>query len=213
MWIFSERLYAIKNMAAKLIIVPLVIVASAGVGLGALKSFGGVMGKFSVDKVMETAINTQKDLKQDYYKGHAFDIGLTDATPTGILKKAPEAFIAGIYRPFLWESDTAVMLLSGLENTFILIITFYILRYIKFIAIYRRIIREPLLFFALTYSIFFAFMVGLTTANFGALVRFRIAYLPFFISSLFIMYRGVLYVAPTDEEVIKSTAFIFRLKK
>jgi len=213
MWIFSERLYAIKNMAAKLIIIPVVILVSAGGGFAVLKSFGGVMGKFSVDKVMETAVNTQRDLKQDHYKGHAFDIGLTDASPSGLLKKSPEALIAGIYRPFLWESVTVVMLLSGLENTFILIITLYILRYIKFIAIYRRIIREPLLFFSLTYSLFFAFMVGLTTANFGALVRFKIAYLPFFISSLYIMYKGVLYVAPTDEEVIKSTAFIFKLKK
>jgi hypothetical protein len=35
------------------------------------------------------------------------------------------------------------------------------------------------------FSLFFAFSVGLTCANFGSLVRLRIPELPFFVASLF----------------------------
>jgi hypothetical protein len=37
------------------------------------------------------------------------------------------------------------------------------------------------------FSIFFAFALGITTANFGALVRYKIPSVPFFLSMLFIL--------------------------
>ncbi|HXP48429.1 MAG TPA: hypothetical protein VN922_00660, partial [Bacteroidia bacterium] len=55
------------------------------------------------------------------------------------------------------------------------------------LRIFKRLFKEPLLFFAFSYSVFFAFAVGLTTSNFGALVRFKIAYLPFFTACLYIL--------------------------
>jgi hypothetical protein len=81
------------------------------------------------------------------------------------------------------------MLLSGLENAFILLITLLMLFRTGIFTLMRRLFAEPLLFFAFTYSIFFAVAVGMTTPNFGALVRFKIAYLPFLIASLFILLK------------------------
>lgn len=190
MWIFSQRIYAIKNFAAKALIVPLIVVVCITGGYYILSSLGGFMGKFSLQKVETTALVTQNDLKQSYYHGHSFDIGLSGDSPSDFVKKSPQAVIAGIYRPFIWESGNIVMLISGIENTFILLLSLYILVRTNFFKILLRLGREPLLFFAFTYSVFFAFMVGLTTSNFGALVRFKIAYLPFFIASLFILFRG-----------------------
>lgn len=190
MWIFSQRIYSIKNFAAKLLIVPFIIFICITGGYYILSSLGGFMGKFSLQKVETTALVTQNDLKQSYYHGHSFDIGLNGNSPSDFVKKAPQAIVAGIYRPFLWESGNIVMLISGLENVFILLLSLYILVRTNIFKILRRLFREPLLFFTFTYSVFFAFMVGLTTSNFGALVRFKIAYLPFFIASLFILFKG-----------------------
>ena len=190
MWIFSQRIYAIKNMAAKLLIIPLILVICLVGGYYILVNLQSYMGKFSIEKITTTAVVTQNDLKQAYYQGHSFDIGALDNSPSGFAKKFPQAFVAGIYRPFIWESGNIVMMLSGLENMFILFFTLYILLRNNIFAIMRRLFKEPLLFFALTYSIFFAFATGLTTSNFGALVRFKIAYLPFFISGLFILYHS-----------------------
>jgi hypothetical protein len=47
--------------------------------------------------------------------------------------------------------------------------------------------RDPILIFTLLYTIMFAFGIGLATANFGALVRYRIPGLPFLMLSLFVL--------------------------
>lgn len=187
MWIFSNRIAAIRNVAFKVLIIPIIVILSVGGGIYALSFFGEDMGKYSMNNLVNTLVVTQNDLKQSYYHGHSFDIGLTDPSPLGLLKKSPEAIIAGLYRPYLWECGNAVMLMSGLENTFILILTINSILRIKFTDFFGKLLREPILFFALSFSIFFAFSVGISTANFGALVRFKIAYLPFFLCSLFIL--------------------------
>lgn len=44
-----------------------------------------------MDKVLERAVITYKDLKADYYGGNSFDIGEFDATIPSMLSKAPAA--------------------------------------------------------------------------------------------------------------------------
>jgi hypothetical protein len=190
LWIFSQRIYSIKNAVARVLILPLAISISALGGYYILSDMGGVMDKFALQKVLTTSVQIQNDLKQSYYQGHSFDIGLKNASPAELLTKSPQALIAGLFRPFIWESGNAVMLLAGLENTAILLLSLYVLFKKRFLII-SRLFKEPLLLFAFIYSIFFAFFVGLTTANFGALVRFKIAYLPFLMASLFILFNGV----------------------
>jgi len=48
-------------------------------------------------------------------------------------------------------------------------------------------IKHEILFFCITFAVLFAFMIGLTTPNFGALVRFKIPLIPFFAAWLVIM--------------------------
>ena len=80
------------------------------------------------------------------------------------------------------------MLLSGLENTFLLAIALvFLIRYPLFF--FRSLFKDPLLLFALVFSITFAYSVGLSTSNFGALVRFKIPLLPFFVTLLLVLYR------------------------
>jgi hypothetical protein len=47
--------------------------------------------------------------------------------------------------------------------------------------------QHEILFFCITFSIIFAFMIGITTPNFGALVRFKIPLIPFLAAWLVIM--------------------------
>jgi hypothetical protein len=198
MWIFTNRLSTVRNTAFKIVIIPLILFISIGGGIYALSFFGEDMGKFALDKISTTLVVTQNDLKQSYYNGHSFDIGLTDASPIGLLKKFPTAIVAGLYRPFLWESGNAVMIISGIENTLILFLTLNAIFRTSMLSFFKKILQEPLLFFSLSFSIFFAFSVGISTSNFGALVRFKIAYLPFFLCSLFILTKR-----KDDEEALQ----------
>jgi hypothetical protein len=52
---------------------------------------------------------------------------------------------------------------------------------------YKTISGEPIIFFSIIFSVFFAFSVGLTTSNFGALVRYKIPAVPFYIAAMMII--------------------------
>lgn len=185
-WMLYSRISRIPSRLIRYITIPVIFLGSIGVGVGVLSLAGSSMGKFSVDRVLETATTTQRDLRQSYYKGSSFNIGEYDASYTGILSKVPLAIMAGLFQPFLWQASNVVMLLSGLENFIYLLLTLAILRYL-FIQpqrIFRILVENPLLIFMLSYSLLFAAMVGLTTSNFGALVRFKIPFLPAFLCTL-----------------------------
>lgn len=187
-WFFYQRIKQIKNKYFRYVIVPFIYIIILGGSYGALTQLGGALGKFAPDKALETAVVIQRDLKQEYYDGASFDIGEFDASALSIASKAPAAIIAGLYRPFIWESKNAVMLLSGLENLFILGITLMVLIRLRLKVIYRLVADEPLILYSFVFAILFAFMIGVTTSNFGALVRFKIPLIPLYMGSLMVMY-------------------------
>jgi hypothetical protein len=148
----------------------------------------------SLDSVVEKAVLTQYDLKQEYYGGNRFDIGDIEPTFGGMVKKAPDAIAAGLFRPYVWESKNPVMMISGIENFAILLLTLYcgFLCIVVILKGGRKLLSKALfgdsfIIFSIIFSLIFAFSVGLTTANFGALVRYRIPLTPFYLSALFII--------------------------
>ena len=145
------------------------------------------LGEYSLEKVLDKAVLTQNDLKSDYYQGSSFDIGGFDATVTGILSKMPSAINAALFRPYIWETYNLTMLMSGIENLLLLLFTIYLTIKLRVYNLFRLMFRHRILFFTVYFSIFFAFSVGVTTSNFGSLVRYKIPAIPFFLISLIII--------------------------
>jgi hypothetical protein len=56
---------------------------------------------------------------------------------------------------------------------------------------FQRILSDPFIVASIIFALTYAFMVGLTTANFGAMVRYRIPSLPFYLIFLFLMRNPV----------------------
>lgn len=187
-WVFFHRISGIRNRLLKYAAIPVIFLVIIGGTFGIFSLFGQYMDKFALDKILTTAVVTQQDLKQDYYQGNSFDIGEIDPSLGGIIAKAPIAITAGIFRPFIWEAKNAVMAISALENLVILVLGIYLILKVGLRKLIRTILTSPLLLFTISYSMLFAFSVGLTTSNFGALVRFKIPYLPFFMSALFMIF-------------------------
>ena len=79
------------------------------------------------------------------------------------------------------------MLISGLENFILLLLTIFLLFKLKFVRFFQFIFSDPILIFSLMFTIFFMFAVGMASANFGALVRYKIPAMPFFVASMFII--------------------------
>lgn len=188
-WIGTVKMKNIRSRFIRIAFMPFVLVLSIGGGFAALSLLGSSMGKFAINKMLETASVTQKDLKQDYYQGSSFDIGDFEPTVPGMMAKAPAAMAVGLFRPYVWEARNIVMVASGLENLCYLLLA--ILLGFRIIVSPRRFFRVlsdyPVLTFLLCYTLFFSVMVGLSTSNFGALVRFKIPFMSSYIALLLVL--------------------------
>ncbi len=186
LWTLFSQVQRIQSVWLRRFILPILILFSI-VGVALIYSqLSGVLGDYGVDKILDKAIVTQEDLKQDYYGGNNFDIGTIEPTFFGLLSKFPIASFYGLYGPTLLEIRSPIMLFAALENTFLLVYSLLILLS-KPIAKFRRLRNSPFLIFCLLYTLLFGFSIGLTTPNYGALVRFKIPLLPFFVIFLMVI--------------------------
>jgi hypothetical protein len=186
-WLSNQRLKKIQSKILRSLAFPLFISVGIGLGIFILSQMGDALGVYSLDKVLDKAVESNLDQKQDYYGGNSFDIGDFDATLPGIMSKAHLAISATLFRPYLWDVRNPVMFISALENTYILFLTVFLLFRLKILGFFSLIGENPLLLFSILFSLFFAFSVGLATSNFGSLVRLKIPCIPFFVASLFVL--------------------------
>lgn len=186
-WASFSRLQKIESKVLRVLILPLILAGSGVILINFYSSSAG-SSYGSAQEAIETANVIRKDLlRSEQYGENYFDIGEVDPTFTGTLSKLPVATIAGLYRPFIWESRSPVMLLSGIENLFLLLFTLYSLIRLRVFGLFTSTFKDPILTLCFTFSIFVAFIVGFTTANFGALVRYRMPILPFFLAYFYIL--------------------------
>jgi len=186
-WLAMMYISKIKGGIARTAVAPVLIIIGAFLGYIFINSLGSQLGLYAIDKVLERAVITQRDLKAEYYGGNSFDIGEFDATFSSMLEKAPIAIASALFRPTILEVNNPVMLISALENLVLLIFAIRIIIRTRIIGIFRFFTKHHLLTFSIVFSVFFAFSVGISTSNFGSLVRYRIPILPFFVASLYII--------------------------
>jgi len=181
-WLGSGYLKKVKSTLFKLVIAPILILIIAFGGMYALRFVGdNVGGSYGdVDAMLGKASVAQQDLKQEYYEGHSFDIGNFDGSIGSLISMGPKAIIAGLYRPFIFESGNAVMLLSGLENTILLLLSLYVFFKAGIKYSIKQILGNPFVSLCFVFSLVLALGIGISTSNFGALVRFKIPLIPFF---------------------------------
>jgi hypothetical protein len=187
LWFVALRLAKIKNAFIKVMFTPTLLAVGIVVGLYVLQQLGDVLGKYSMESVIQTASGAQQDLKQAYYGGNTFDIGDYEPTIGGMLSVSHKAIFAALFRPTFLDVRNVVMGICAIENTFILGFCIYILLKLKIYRFFSLITSHPLLMFSFLFSLFFAFSVGVSISNYGALVRLKIPCIPFFLSSLVIM--------------------------
>lgn len=198
LWIGFWWLSRIKSMMIKTVAVPLILCIFL---LGIMYTIAGMgsvaSGKYATTEMMlNQAVIIQHDLKQDYYGENSFDIGTFDATIPSMLSKVPIALFSGLFRPLLWEGKSLFLLISALEAAALLVFFVYLLIRTRIIGFFRIIAGDAFLSSLIIFVALSAFFTGLTIANFGALVRYRIIYLPFFCILLF----RVLYIVKRKVE-------------
>jgi hypothetical protein len=187
LWFGGVLIFRVNNPLVQSMTTPFLITVSLISGYFMLNLMSGILGEYSIENVLNKAVITNQDLKSEYYQGSSFDIGDFDPTVGGILSKMPVAINAALFRPYLWETYNFTMLMSGIENLFMLGFFIYLIVKLRVYNLFRLMFRHRILFFTVYFSIFFSFSVGLTTSNFGSLVRYKIPAIPFFLVSLIII--------------------------
>ena len=120
--------------------------------------------------------------------GSNFELGVEyDGSVSSLIRIAPAAIIATLYRPFFWESKKISTLLSSAESLAIMLFTLFVLYKTGPVRFMRSILKEPVILYCILFALLFALFVGATTANFGTLVRYKIPCLPFYIIALFLI--------------------------
>ena len=187
-WNYFYKIKNIKSPVLRTLSLPIILFFAGSVVILGLQFFGQYLGEYSLDNVLLKAVKTQQDLIRSQYGSNSYNIGEFDATIAGITSKIPAAINMALFRPYIWDARNPVMIISGLENLFMLTFSLYIVYKVKITVLIKSLFGHPLLIFSFLFALFFAFSVGLTTANYGALVRLKIPCIPFYMCSLFILY-------------------------
>ena len=143
------------------------------------------MNKYSLENLAKTADVTRSwIIYASGEEGSAYDIGEMDGTLAGTLTKIPAGIVVTLFRPFPWEVKKVIVLLSALEALAFLYLTLKIFFSRK--TKLKVIFKDPTVLFCLIFSLIFAFSVGLTAGNFGALSRYKIPCMPFYCAFILI---------------------------
>jgi hypothetical protein len=128
-----------------------------------------------------------------------------DLTPdiSGILKNLPNAVVAGLYRPFIWESASWFALWIGVENLMLLI--FSLLALTRIGKLLKN--KDYLLIVAtIIFVLIMAVLLSISTPNFGSLSRYKTGFMPFFL--LMILDGGLgLFNKKSLKDITKKTCF------
>jgi hypothetical protein len=189
-WLFLEFNSVIKNDKLRRFITVFAVI------LGLLVSFFAIQELTSEDALKQyqfeniiSSAEYQRSVyeQQDRASGAAssyYEIGSSNYAVM-ILSSINTVF----FRPYLWEVKSSAAVLSGIEAFFFLILTAFLFFKKGLLKPFGFIFRDPALTMAFVFSITFAIGVGISTPNFGALSRYKIPCLPFFLISILIVYR------------------------
>ncbi len=189
MWIFFNYTTRIRNKSQKILVKFIFISIVIGGFLLFMQQFAKELGKYSLENVAKTSKTTSGYI---YWisgdEGSTYSLGDFSPTIDGMLSKFPVAVNVTLFRPYIWEAKKIIVLFSSLEAILFLFLTLKILFTIGPTKIWQSISKDPTIQFCLIFSLIFAFAVGISSYNFGALSRYKIPCLPFFALALILIY-------------------------
>jgi len=191
--IFRLFLFKIKDFHLKLFVFPITLAFLIVATLASYKFINIYASKFSIDRVVRAA-----QVMQNWHltlakreDASSYDLGKIEMTPKGIATMGFKSYVVTFFRPYLWEVRNPVMLMTAVESFLILIATFYILLRSGIIFTLRKILSDPFLLYAIIFTIVFGIAVGFASFNFGALARYKIPCVPFYLMILLVCHYSI----------------------
>ncbi|GAB3722851.1 hypothetical protein GCM10027594_03730 [Hymenobacter agri] len=189
LWVFNETNSRIQNSTVRLLAKPFFLVMGGALAFYAITNITKGDEKYDVDKIGERSKITADYLYEQsvQQEGSGYHLGELDGSIGSMVKLAPQAIGTSLFRPFLWEARNPVMLLSALEAFFFLAFTLRIFWKTGVGRTFSIIGQTPILLLCFVFALAFAASVGVTSSNFGTLVRYKIPMIPFYLGGLYIL--------------------------
>ena len=124
-------------------------------------------------------IHTALSLKAGSY----FDINYLKPTIYSLIKNSPQAILNTLFRPHLLESKSVIILISAIENTFLLVLTVLSFFFFKKPESKTHIYLVTAISFVLVLSV----LIGVLTPVLGSIGRFRIPITPLYVVILLLI--------------------------
>ena len=144
---------------------------------------GSIFGYDLVDTIVKkqhdfiNMVNFEAD-----YSGSNIEIRELEPTFISLATALVPAYINTLFRPFVTEVDSLIKLVCCVENLVFLLLFIYMC--IRFKTMDNNQLRFVL--FSLSFMVLLYGLIGMTTPNLGALVRYKIPVMPFLLFSILI---------------------------
>ena len=175
LWVLITLLFAttssIKNTVVKYLTGPIIIVT--------MIAFGYLGISYMIQNNQEYNAENLFSKIRGFHTWHtqlggsAYNLGEMEYTEIGLLQKVPAAINVSLFRPYPWESGSALVLLNSLESMCMLLLVAWTIFKVR-LRFFRHLFKNPYLTGGLVFCLFFAFSIGITSYNFGALSRFKV---------------------------------------
>ncbi|RYY57831.1 MAG: hypothetical protein EOO09_00975 [Chitinophagaceae bacterium] len=187
-WAFLRNQFLIKNDSVRMASAVFVggLALAAGIFTVQFLTKSEAASQYSSDKILQTVQSLQGSFSADE-GGSSFTVQQIDNSVLQFILLFPMGVVSTLFRPFLWEVRNPLMVLSALEALAFLYLTIVAFRGAGIAGFMKIVFKDPVLIFCLTFSILFAAIIGSTTTNFGALVRYKIPCIPFYLIMVFVV--------------------------
>ncbi|MFZ2905395.1 MAG: hypothetical protein WAZ98_04240 [Cyclobacteriaceae bacterium] len=149
---------------------------------------------FSLQKIPQVLVSNNHLFMEASSPGKVVNYYQLEATWSSVIINSPWALVSGLFRPFIWEADSVLKVLTSFENVVLLVLVIISWRLVKNVG---KSPHRLLIAAVLSYCLLLCIFLAIATPNFGTLVRYRIGFLPFLL--LFLIHQPFLvrYLAKT----------------
>ena len=189
LFIVLKNISFVNNKLLRIFLVPVLLTLSVVGFLAISNSMSKDLDRFAISKLAENITKTTNAYTAVVEGNDSqFSLGVEfNGSPISLLKMAPAAIIATLFRPFIWEVRKVSQLLSAFESLVLLLFTFITLWRVGLKFFFSNIIKDPAILYCFLFAILFALFIGATTPNFGTLVRYKIPCMPFYVMAIYLI--------------------------
>ncbi len=189
-WLFAEFNKLIENKTLRGIFAGMTFIVGAVVGVLMVNYFTSMEAaqQYQLDNIMGNA-----EYQREMFAQVSQERGNSDShfviTASNPVLLVLNGITATFFRPFIWEISSPIVVLAVLESSVFLFLTLYFISKRGFGNFFKVPFTDPRMLMAFIFSFVFAVAVGISTANFGALSRYKIPCMPFFLVLLILLYH------------------------